>query len=104
MGIIKSTFIHGDVNKLTKGSMIKEITQGKWIIINPTTKTHCVSDCLAILELYRSNKNLIAMKRCIKQRGDEIADKYAIREGCPSLKLQKISEDFDVPVVMGSDT
>ena len=40
---------------LTKGKFIKHMINHSWYIIDPNTKSHCVSDCLAILTLYRSN-------------------------------------------------
>lgn len=103
LGSLKTTFINADVRKLTRGAIMKEVVQGRWVVINPLTKTHCVSDCLAILELYRGEQALVAVKSHIKNRGNQIAEKYDMREGCPESLLQKISEDFKVNIAIGAD-
>lgn len=103
LGSLKTIFINADVKKLTRGAIMKEVVQGNWIVINPLTKTHCVSDCLAILELYRSDKALVAVKSYIKKRGNEIADKYDIKDGCPESLLNDISKDFSVNIAIGAD-
>ena len=37
-----------------RGRALETIIKEHWFIVDPVTKTHCVSDCVALLELYRS--------------------------------------------------
>ena len=37
-----------------RGKALSTIVKQGWYIVDPATKTHCVSDCCALLELYRS--------------------------------------------------
>lgn len=64
-----------------KGRALEEIVKNGWFIIDPATKTHCVSDCCALLELYRSSDPLQSAWGYVKSRGKDIAKKLDIQQG-----------------------
>jgi hypothetical protein len=74
--------VHGPAHNIkTKGQFLKDIIDHKWYVLNPNTKKHCVADCLAALELYRSDKHLVSAWGYIKKSGDRIAVENNICDG-----------------------
>jgi hypothetical protein len=56
--------------------------------VDPVTKTHCVSDCVALLELYRSDEPIQSVWSYVKRRGKTIAEKLQIQKGADLETLQ----------------
>jgi hypothetical protein len=58
-----------EASKLTRGRFMEQIVSSAWYVINPMTKKHCVADCLAVLQVYRSDMQLVSLWGYVKKTG-----------------------------------
>lgn len=80
----------------------KKFKDDKLIIISPKTETQCVSQCLAILEVYRGIKeNNLGYD--IRKRQTEIARDNKIRDGVNINQMPAICQKFNVEFVTKFD-
>ena len=82
-----------------RGGIIEEMVKTKWFFFNPQTKTHCVSNCLAVYKLWESTEDFHSAWGYIKQCGDYLARKYNITEGATMEELRKITEELGITVL-----
>lgn len=78
---------------------MQNIIETSWFVINPSTKTHCVADCLAILSVFRSDMVLASLWAYVKKLGQKLANEHGIREGATVDQLKVLADLFKVDIV-----
>ena len=86
-----------------EGRFVEHIVKTSWYVINPSTKHHCVADCLAILQTYRSDMYLTSLWGYVKKVGNSLAKKHDISKGCDVEKLKLLAQEYEIDVVFNLD-
>jgi hypothetical protein len=70
------------------GSVLEELVQNDWLIFDPKTTSHCVSECLALYQLWASTCQFNSAFGYIRSQGKYLAEKYGIKEGATIAQLK----------------
>jgi hypothetical protein len=67
------------------------------------TKKHCVADCLAVLQVYRSDMQLVSLWGYVKKTGVFLAGKHAIKEGATMEQLRTLAQEYKIDIIFNVD-